>query len=619
MRGSASCVPPRRLCRRADLAGSAALVALTVFAQPTSGQSVSGSAEVNVTRSATASPTQSNRNSDIGQNYTVGWSSPLFDPRLVRVNTELTLHRNALTTRGSQQADQSGRQHDLGFRLGTSLFPTGTVPIVFEASRIRSNSAGDLGPSNPIRGAAFVPTGSLPLDFDTETRLLSVGARLNTNRLPKVDLGYRRGGSAVTGGPYRSEQNDSDLTAGVSKDTPRMRQSLRYQRSAFNSQFPQSFAQRLATLDYDFSALLGGRFRLMAHGGQRATDVRSALEPTLQDGNAPYTPPPSNGPVTMRFASTGISYEPTPRLAVRLFGTFDQQTAVRVSTDSLLTTLSTHYTVVRGLTVEASGTAGDRGQMLDTSLVRVTTRTGTAGATYRAGVRWLEGSIGAQRGAGFNTSVDGLRGSSTSWSREASLSSTLGWFGVGTGYERVSSRDELLSLGNFESERVRASAQAQSGRFSLSLAADKLRIERGDEATHATNLQRTFSGTSSYRFWRQSQASATAGGFSNQYWRPYGPGRDDTFFWGLGLQMAPRPALLLSGWVRGETALASSTSLEQAGIGGLGRLEYRLRTLSLALEYRNNRSRIQYATATPDSYRGRQVRVSIARRFAFPG
>jgi hypothetical protein len=424
----------------------------------------------------------------------------------------------------------------------------------------------------------------------------------------------------VTGGPYRSEQQDRDLSASVAKDSPRVRQTLRYQRSSFDSQFPQAFAQRLDTLDYDFSALLNRRFRLTAHAGQRATDVRSALEAPVGDsGVAPYTPPPSNGPVSTRYASTGISYEPTPRLAVRLYGTFDQQAAATVSTDSLLATLAAHYSIVRGLAIEASGTTGDRGQMIGNNLIRVVTRTGTAGVTYRTGVRWLEGSVSALRGVGFNTSADGIRGATFSWTREASVSSAIGWFGLGSGYERVSSRDQILSLGNYESERVRASAQAQSGRLSLSLTGDKLRIERGDSLTRGTNLQRTFSGSASYRFWRQNQITATAGGFSNEYWRPYGPGRDDTLFWGAGAQIAPRPALLVSAWLRSEAARATSTSLDQFGIGGGSRVEYRLRTISMAVEYRNNRSRIQYAAVTPDTYQGRQIRFSIARRFAFPG
>jgi hypothetical protein len=90
-------------------------------------------------------------------------------------------------------------------------------------------------------------------------------------------------------------------------------------------------------------------------------------------------------------------------------------------------------------------------------------------------------------------------------------------------------------------------------------------------------------------------------------------------YWGLSAQATPLRALLMSAGIRSESARTTSTLLDQLGIGGYGRVEYRLRTLSMALEYRNNRSRIQYNTATPDHYRGRQLRFSIARRFAFPG
>lgn len=599
------------------LCASAALGGLVSH---TDAQTLSGSAELTVTRSATTSATQSSDNASLGQNYTLGWSSPLLDPRLARVNAEVLLRHNTLTAHSTRQDEQRGRQHDVGFHVGSALFSSGTFPVVFEAARTRSNAAGDLAPTNPIKGAAFIPTGTLPLDFDTETRLLNVNARVNNVRLPKVELAYHRGGSVVTGGPYQSEQKDGSLSASVGKEGPRVRQSLRYQQSSFDSQFPQAFSHRLDTLDYDLSVLLGGHLRLMVQGGERLTHLRSALANPVEDAAAaPYTPPPGTGASGTRYGSLGLSYEPSARFAVRAYGTYDRQTAAANGTDSLLGTLSAHYTVIRGLTVQASGIAGDRGQMLGGTQVRVTNRSGTAGVTYRAGARWLEGSVSVVRGLGLNTSVDGLQGRTSSLTREASLSSTLGWFGVGTGYERVSNIDDILSLGNYESERLRAFVQTQASRLSLSLNGDRLYISRGSLDTLATNLQQTFSGSAAYRVWRQNQITATAGGFSNTYWRTFGSGRDDTLFWGLGTLMNPWRSLHLSAWVRSEMALASSNALEQYGLGGIGRVEYRLRTLNLALEYRHNRSHIQYGIADPDTYQGRQIRFSVVRRFDVRG
>ncbi len=583
---------------------------------PLAAQTITGAAEVNVTQNSTASAAQANVNNAIGQLYTLGWSSSLINPRLARITAEVSLHRSSLTARSTQLADQTGKVHDVGYRFGTSLFPSGSIPLSFEASRLRSTSAGDLAPTNPIRGSAVVP-GSLPLDFETETQLMSAGARLNRPRLPLVELNYRSGASVTAAGPYKSQQHDSDLAAAVTKDTARVHQTLRYQRTAFDSQFPQTFSQQLDSFDYDFSSALSSTIRLTAHAGQRTTNVQSLLQARVEDGTSPYELVANTGLMASRYASAGISWDPSRRLGFRLNGTLDRQHSADAAADALLGTASAHYTVVRGLTIEGSGTSGNRSQTLGGRTVQVFTQSGTAGATYRAGPRWLEAVVGVLRGGGINTSFDGQRGRSVMWSREGGLSSTIRWIGLGIGYERTRSQDQLLSLGNYDSERVRGSAQVTSGRVAVTLAGDRLWIARGDATTSATNLQRTFSGTTSYRFWQQNQITATAGGFSNAYWRPYGPGQDDTLFWSVGAQMSPRPNLQLSGWIRSETALASSSSLDQAGLGGFGRLDYRLRTLGLSLEVRNNRSRIQYGTATPDSYRGRQVRFSVTRRFGF--
>lgn len=578
------------------------------------GQTLNGSAEVNITRNNTASTNQSTSNGSLGQLYTLGGTLPILDPRLARVNGEVSLHRSSLTARGTRQATQTGLVHDLGYRLGTALFSSGSIPVTLEASRLRSTSNGDLAPSNAIRGAALV-TGAVPLAFETETSLLTLGARLNRPGLPLADVNYRSGRSVVAGGPYRSQQNDRDLSASVSRDTTRVHQSLRYQQSQFDSYFPQTFANGLTLFDYDLSTRVTSRLHLTAHAGRRTTNVRSVLETPIEASTAPYELVTTNGQMASRYASAGLSWDPNPRVGVRLSGTVDAQRAADGATDSRLGTLAAHYTVVRGLTLEGTGTTGTREQTLDGRTVQVVTQSGTAGASYRTGPRWLEAVVSTLRGAGLNTSVDGRRGRSVMWTREGALSSTIRWVGLGVGYEHARSEDELLSLGNYDSERVRASTQLTTGRVALTLSGDRLWLVRGDSATTVTNLQRTWQATTGYRLWQQNQLTATAGGFSNTYWRPYGPGRDDTLFLAVGTQITPRPNLQISGFLRQETARASSTNLDQLGLSGFGRLDYRLRTWTLGLELRNTRSRMQYGALTPDTYQGRQLRVSLVRRF----
>jgi hypothetical protein len=255
--------------------------------------------------------------------------------------------------------------------------------------------------------------------------------------------------------------------------------------------------------------------------------------------------------------------------------------------------------------------------MLGSLPVTVTTRSGLAGVAYQGGPHWLNGNVSLTRGVGSNVTPDGQRGASESWSRELSLSSTLGWLGLGTGYERTRNRDGILEYGNYDSERLRASTQAQARAVSLSTSADQLRIDRGQGATLAHNVQRTVSGSASFRLWRQTMATATVGGFVNDYENIFGTGRDQTLFWGVSGQTSFR-SLHLTGWLRSEEAKAARTGYYEQGLSGLVRAEYRLRTLSVAVDYRRNYSHLQYAEIlNPDSFRGRQFRLSITRQFGF--
>src|SRR4029077_4241051 len=98
------------------------------------------------------------------------------------------------------------------------------------------------------------------------------------------------------------------------------------------------------------------------------------------------------------------------------------------------------------------------------------------------------------------------------------------------------------------------------------------------------------------------------------YANVFGIGRDQTLFWGVSGQTGFR-ALRATAWIRSEEARAARTSYYQQGLSGFARLEYRLRTLNLAVEYRRSYSLMQYAELlNPDSFRGRQFRLSIIRQ-----
>ena len=446
-----------------------------------------------------------------------------------------------------------------------------------------------------------------------------MGGQLSLGDLPHLQLSYRKGSSVVAGGTYLAEQHNEDVSATVTKDTSKTRQSLRYQRSSFDNLLSELFTQRLGNLDYDFEALFGAKVRLLAHTGRRTTFSQSSLLlPIADPAGAPYQPPPSGGEGATQYASGSFSYEPNTRLAIRMTGSYDSQAAASVTTNARLATLTSHYEVLRGLSVTATGIAGDRQQLVGASLITVSSRSGVGGVTYQGGPHWLYATVGATRGVGSNATPDGTIGSSRSWSGDAGLSSTIGWLGLGAGYERARYGDQILDFGNYDTERLRASVQAQAQRLSVSTSADRATITRGQGDTFAENLQRTVSFTAAYRAWKQSSVTITGGGFSNDYRATTGPGRDSSLFWSVATQLPLRNTLRVSGWIRREGVDSTRTQYTQSGLSSFGRLEYRFRATVFAVEYRRNSSRLQYAQlASPDNFVGRQLRVSISRQFGF--
>lgn len=579
-------------------------------------QALSGTAEWTVMRDSSTTNDQLNANSSFWQNYVVGLSAALLDPRLVKYDAEVSFRTNAVTGRRSNQGDQEGHQGDIGFRLGASLFPVGQFPLYVQASRVNSSASGDLGPSNPIRSGIALPA-DVPLpQFQTRTDVLEVGGRLTAERLPRLEVGLRRNSSLVTGASYVSSRDDDDMHAVVSKETTRMRQVLRFQRTAYRNRLTETFSQRLDNLDYDLGANLTHRTRVSAHAGRRTSDIHSVGPAPLVDPEiGAYVPPQAMGRTSTRYAQAGVSYDPASRLGLRLDASVDRQGDAAASTSGNLITGAAHVGVLRGLSLNIGATSGTRGQRIGNQPVTVFSRSGEATLRYLVGPGWLSTSAGVTAGLGVNVSPEGRKGRSESWARELSISSSIRWFGVGAGYEQATSRDGILDYGNYESEHIRASAQAQSTRVALSTSVDQLRVSRGAGDTFVANLQRTWSESATYRLWRDSVATLSAGGFSNVYRNSLGRGRDRSVFWGTGLQMTVA-RLRVSGWVRRELVSAAATRFSQRNVSAAARLEYRLRAIGAALEYRHNDSAMQYAEMeSPDRFRGHQLRFTLSRRF----
>ena len=587
-------------------------VAAPVAAQTT----VNGTAELSVARSETRSAEQQDSNGAIGQSYSLGWDSSLLDPRLFRYSVLGSWRSSDYSAASAGQRNQDGRAGDLGYRIGGTLLPASPMPFFFQTSRTRSRSAGDLAPSNPIRSGLLAASGAPPVDYESQNRETTMNWNVALERMPQVTLAYRQGQSVISGGHYQATQQDRDLSASLLKNTRKTHQTLRYQSTRSENVMEQTFAQNLGLLDYDFGATLSAHTRLTVNAGRRNTFAKSVFATPVDLDQGAYAPVSTTGASGSQYGQVNLSYEPTGRFTTRVTGSADRQTGDLATTAATLASVSTNAEIVKGLMLTGSATAGQRQQVVGAQMVSVLTRTADAGISYQLNARHVGVGASTTRGLGTSLTPEGQPGRREAWSGEAHASAAAGWFAAGAGYDRSHNQDDILDFGNCDAERVRGSVQAQTTRASLSTSAEQLNMTRGRAATFIRNLQRTLSSTASVRLVGQNFVSATAGHFYNDFDGAAGVGIDRSLFWSVGLDGSLRQTLHLSGWLRSENASASRTLFNQQALSAFGRLEYRLRTLNFALEYRRSHSRMQYpGMLGPDAFGGRQFRFSVVRQF----
>lgn len=577
--------------------------------------SVTGGAEWTVSQTSNTTDSGANQNSAFWQNYSLGFHFPIIDPRLVKLDTELTFRTNKFFAESTELADQQGRQKDVGFQFGAFVLPAGVLPFHVQASRVFTGSTGELAFANPVRGS-LMPAAS----FETESRRLSLGGQLNSPGLPRAELTYRKADVIARADDQRADQREDDLTAGVVQDGFRLRQAFRYQRTGYEYVLNQAYGQHIDDLGYDLSARLGAQFQLTARAGRRSMRTRAdVLVRPVDLGDNPYSPPPTDGHSQSTYVTSGINFEPTSRFAVRFNGTWDNQQSAVASTESTLANASLHAEVLRGLVLKGLGNSGQRAQIVHGELTEVTTTNGVAGATYTGGPRWFTGTVSANVGQGANATPQGERSETRFWSREAGLTSSIGWLSLGAGYERLRNEDAVLDYGNYDSERIRGSFNLHFGRLSIDTSGERLEITRGFADTLAHHRQNTAAATLSGRLWHELTISGTAGGFDTVTLGSFGTGLDRSVFWGVGAQtVALQRALRLEAWARAENMLATSTRFDQRGLSALARAEWRLRALAFALEYRHNDSRLLFGDAALERlFRGHQLRFSLTRQFGF--
>jgi len=584
--------------------------AVALVAAPAAAQTVSGLAEWTVSNGSSTSDERPYSSQSFWQRYNVRFGSALLDPRFLKYDADVTFRTNSLTF--GHENLRHGTSNDLGYTLGASLFPARPFPFAIQASRNTIRESGDYPSSAGIRGSLVVPTGDALPDFQMEHRTLSMSWQLVAPGLPRVELSYRTSSAEATGGPFRAEQNDVSLHASISRDTSRTRQALRFQQTETSNLVSQAFNHEVTDLSYDFAATLSRRNRFTLRVGHRTTwslfDVPADI---VDPGTGAYLLP-SRGSVDARYALTGITFEPNRRFAVDLTASLHQQHASDLVTGARLLASSVRVEPVRGLSLVASGTYGERDQTHGTTTIGAVTRNVQAGASYRVGVGGLDANIGYRRRLGSNTTPDGVTGELQSWSGQAGLSLTVRGTTVGGGYERTESEDEILDFGNYDTRRQFLNAQTRAGRVMVAASWDDTLIRRGRDLRFSQVRQQTFTASVSAPLGRTGRLTANAGGFSNRA----AIGHDETVFWGgsIEAQVAPRLVLTLS--ARYDELISTGTSLAQQGLAALAKIDYRLRSFTFSLEYHHNEQHLSYLTSPDDHrFRGHQVLLRISRKF----
>ena len=576
-------------------------------------QTLSGSAALSIARGTYTSDQQPSDNSSFWQEYRLGYGSSLFSPRLFTYNGEAMFSTNSLQV-GSVTFPQDGRQRTFGYKFGASLFPSRPFALSVQASRNILGETGDYPASGGIRGGIAVPPGEPLPNFQTRTSDLGVGWHLGVQGLPHVEVGYRKGRSVVTGGPYYAEQRDEDLHVSATQDTTHTKQTLRYQKTSYQNLFSNAFDQRLSDLDYEFAATLSSRGRASVRVGRRTSFSLFDRPSTQIDVVDSAYQPPSRGEVSTAYVVSTVAYQPAARLAIEMTANVDRQETNQVRTDARLASATLRYDVFRGFSIDASGTIGDRGQAIYNNVIRVFTRNGQAGVAYHARVGWLDGSVRYTAGLGANTTPEGRVGASRSWAGESNLSASSRWLTLSGGYDRAVSEDNVLAYGNFQLERWRAALQTQAGRFLLNGSYEQSFVARGIDLTYSETRQQLFTGTLSLRLGRDSLFSANAGGFQSDILQS----RDRTLFAGVSLESQLSRGLRLKVWARQGLTKVSLTRLDQQSFTGLAQLEYVRRLFAFSVEYRYTDQDLWPGSfLDPIRFQGQQVVLRVTRKFGF--
>lgn len=579
-------------------------------AHPLHAQWVNGSADWSFARSAFESGSTRTVNHSFAQNYALSYQSIIWDPRFLQYTAGLDFQKTGLTL-----ADKKGGASNTGFNLSANLFPARPFPLSIYARRSYGSEFGDFPSSGVVRGGIPLPPGAAYPDVKLRMTSFGLNWSLDSERLPKIEVAYRKDGATAAADVYKSTQKNRTLNVTATKEGARSRSTLRYQRQGFDNLITEALKTRYNDLSYELITTLNKRTKGSMKAGM--LDSYSLFDTPRQGteiGGGPYQPP-SKGGFRLYYATANMSYQTTKKLLTSFTASYDRGQSDVGSSHSLLFSATNSYTPLPMLNLHGNATYGLRGQVTDDRNVSARTSSLGGGAVVNVPLKLVLVGFGVDYSKGRNQSDSGVSGRTSSWTATANAStSALKVVSLTADYERGRSTDELLSFGNYAIDRVRASAHSQAiWRTRAEVNWEQAKTLRGAVGGLGNNRSQVVSGEIHIDLGRMRRVSLTVGRFLNRTEAAL----DRTSYYGVDFEAYMFRALRVSFTARRETYQLEKY-LSQDGLRLITQLEYRLRAFTFGFEHRySTLDQALYSRESPLSFYGNQVLFRVSRKFGF--
>ena len=551
-------------------------------------------------------------NNDFDQSYTAGFRSAIWDQRFLRYDGSVTFRRSSLVF-----GEKSGAANDFGFSFNGTFFESRSFPLTVLVTRNQIAETGEFPSASIIRGGLTYPPGQPLPDFLTRRSGLDLHWQLTQPRLPQVQLTVRKVDWNGSGGGQSGTQQEDQINASIEKSLGWTRHTFRFLKNAITNETNSLYDNHYSTLSYEMATTSASRTRGTVQIGRRDSSSLFDIPSRIVDPGLPGPDIGRRGTSLVRYAQGTVTYDATNRLSADLMLGTEREDLEFGSTGSLLASAGARLLIGKGLSVNGQGAVGLRDQTIQSVERNVRTATWTVGADYVGSVKALTFSAGGHRTAGANEEYSGETGETQGWLGRADVGTAFSrGVNLRAGYERGETTDSLLETGNQDIERLRFTANSNIGsRVSIEASWENSSVIRGRPVVLEDSRFVVASGAVHVRVTRRSNASVAAGHFTTTTLTSLADERRT--FAMISYDATLTPALMLRANARGERTAFTSSGRDQSFVEALAMLEYKLRFLTSALEYRYTESGISQAGFTARPSRGNRVLLRISRRFGW--